>query len=89
MIKSRFAAALRGLGSREDATPYAEAERLLRGVLEAQPRHPEAAFNLGVLYLRNLDRRADAKAYLERAKKNAPSKSETYRRATELLEELR
>jgi cytochrome c-type biogenesis protein CcmH/NrfG len=67
-----LAAALRGLGSRDNKAPYLEAEKLLRQVLDQHAREPSAAFNLGVLYADYLANPAEAKAMFERYLDNAP-----------------
>lgn len=86
--KLGLAAALRGRGTRDDTAPFAEAEKLLTEVLEAQPRNAAAALNLGILYLRNMDRKADAKKMLLAAKESSSDKEEAHARAELLLKEV-
>jgi tetratricopeptide (TPR) repeat protein len=78
-----LAAARRAQGSRENPAPYADAEKLLKGVLEREPKNPDAAFNLGVLYAEYLQKPAEAepllKRFLDEAPKQHPSRPEAER----------
>lgn len=67
-----LAAALRGTGSRDKQGPYLEAEKILKGVLEREPKNIAALFNLGVLYADFLKRAADAKPQLTKFLSLAP-----------------
>jgi len=55
----------------------AEAERILKGVLEARPKDPSALYNLGLVYIR-AGKYADAAAYLERTKVLLPRNLQVY-----------
>ncbi len=86
--KLGLAAALRGRGTRDNTAPFTEAEKLLREVLDAEPHNAAASLNLGILYLRNLDRKADAKKMLLAAKNDSSDKEEAHVRAEQLLKEV-
>jgi tetratricopeptide (TPR) repeat protein len=78
-----LAAARRAQGSRDNPAPYADAEKLLKGVLEREPKNPDAAFNLGVLYAEYLQKPSEAepllKRFLEEAPPSHPSRPEAER----------
>lgn len=80
-----LAASLRGLGSRDKQGPYLEAEKILKSVLEREPKNENALFNLAVLYADFLQRPKDAKPYLEQflaaASKSHPARAEAERMA--------
>ena len=84
-----LAAALRGQGSRDKPAPYQEAEQLLLGLLEHNPRAPIPAFNLGVLYADFLQKPADAKQMFERFLDYAPEQHPARARAEQKLAELK
>jgi Flp pilus assembly protein TadD len=67
-----LAAALRGTGTRDKQGPYLEAEKLLKQVLDREPKNIAALFNLGVLYNDFLKRPSDGKPYLQKFLDNAP-----------------
>jgi len=75
-----LAAALRGTGSRDKQGPYMEAEKILKQVLEREPKNIAALFNLGVLYADYLKRPADAKPHLNKfldlSPKSHPARAE-------------
>ncbi|MCC6898995.1 MAG: tetratricopeptide repeat protein [Polyangiaceae bacterium] len=64
MASIGLAAALRGTGGRDKQGPYLEAEKILKQVLEREPKNLSALFNLGVLYADYLKRPSDAKPHL-------------------------
>lgn len=64
MASVGLAAALRGTGSRDKQGPYLEAEKILKQVLEREPKNVSALFNLGVLYADFLKKPAEAKPHL-------------------------
>jgi len=78
-----LAAARRSQGSRDNPGPYADAEKLLKGVLEREPKNPDAAFDLGVLYAEYMKKPAEAepllKRFLEEAPQQHPSRAEAER----------
>jgi tetratricopeptide (TPR) repeat protein len=86
--KLGLAAALRGRGSRDAQAPFAEAEKLLLEVLKAQPKNAAASLNLGILYLRNLDRKADARKMFLQAKDDSADTEDAHARAELLLKEV-
>jgi Flp pilus assembly protein TadD len=67
-----LAAALRGTGTRENVAPFSEAERLLKQVLDREPKNIAALFNLGVLYAAHMKRPADGKPLLKKFLSYAP-----------------
>jgi tetratricopeptide (TPR) repeat protein len=68
-----LAAALRGEAERKGTAKLEEARRLLEGVLERDPHHVGALYNLGVLYADFLKGPAEAKGYFARFLSDAPS----------------
>jgi tetratricopeptide (TPR) repeat protein len=74
MAAITLAAALRGRAKRDDQVAYVEAERLLQGVLEREPKSLPATFNLAVLYADYLKRPADAEKLFRRFLADAPDK---------------
>jgi tetratricopeptide (TPR) repeat protein len=74
MAAITLAAALRGRAKRDDQSAYIEAERLLQGVLEREPKSLSATFNLAVLYADYLKRPADAEKLFRRFLSDAPDK---------------
>jgi tetratricopeptide (TPR) repeat protein len=68
-----LAAALRGEATPQHAGKLDEARVLLEKVLERDPHHVAALFNLGVLYNDFLKRPADAKPFFTRFLADAPS----------------
>jgi tetratricopeptide (TPR) repeat protein len=68
-----LAAALRGQGESARPAKYEEARALLEKVLERDPHHVSALFNLGVLHADFLKRPADAKPLFARFLDDAPS----------------
>ena len=68
-----LAAALRGEADPQHAPRLEEAKALLDKVLEKDPHHVSALFNLGVLYADFLKRPADAKPFFTRFLSDAPS----------------
>ena len=78
-----LAAARRGQGKRDDQSGYLEAEKLLEGILEREPKNVDATFNLAILYSDYLKRPSDATPLLQRflddAPKNHPGRPEAER----------
>ena len=78
-----LAAARRGQGKKGDQSGYLEAEKLLKGVLEREPKNVDATFNLAILYSDYLKRPSDATPLLQRflddAPKNHPGRGEAER----------
>ncbi len=78
-----LAAARRGQGKRDDQSGYLEAEKLLKGVLDREPKNVDATFNLAILYSDYLKRPSDATPLLQRflddAPKNHPGRAEAER----------
>jgi tetratricopeptide (TPR) repeat protein len=78
-----LAAALRGKAKRDNSAGFAESERLLRGVLEREPKNISALFNLAVLYADYMKRPSDAerlfKKFLSAAPDKHPSRAEAER----------
>jgi cytochrome c-type biogenesis protein CcmH/NrfG len=74
-----LAAAVRGLGSRDNTGRYVEAEKLLKSLLDRKPHHVAAQLNLAVLYADFLNERDRAKplfeAFLDDAPKNEPGRA--------------
>jgi tetratricopeptide (TPR) repeat protein len=68
-----LAAALRGEADAKAAGKLEEARQLLEKVLDRDPHHVSALFNLGVLYADFLKKPADAKSYFTRFLSDAPS----------------
>jgi tetratricopeptide (TPR) repeat protein len=68
-----LAAALRGQGRRDAPEPYVEAKKLLTEVLERQPDHLEATFNLAVLEADVLRQPDAARGLFERYLRAAPA----------------
>ncbi len=78
-----LAAARRAQGSRENSAPYSEAEKLLKSVLEREPKNLFATFNLGVLYAEYMKKPSEAepllKRFLEEAPEQHPARAEAQR----------
>lgn len=78
-----LAAARRGQGKRDEQSPYLEAEKLIKGVLEREPHNLDATYNLAVLYADFLKRPAEAlplyRRFLDQAPKGHPARSEADR----------
>jgi tetratricopeptide (TPR) repeat protein len=78
-----LAAALRGKAKRDNSAGFGESERLLRGVLEREPKNISALFNLAVLYSDYMKRPSDAeplfKKFLSAASDKHPSRAEAER----------
>jgi tetratricopeptide (TPR) repeat protein len=78
-----LAAARRAQGKRDQTAPYLEAEKLIKSVLEREPKHLSATFNLAVLYADHLKRPAEAAPLFQRfladAPKNHPARAEAER----------
>ncbi|MEO6603500.1 MAG: tetratricopeptide repeat protein [Polyangiaceae bacterium] len=78
-----LAAARRGQGKRDDQSGYLEAETLLKGILDREPKNVDATFNLAILYSDYLKRSSDATPLLQRflddAPKNHPGRAEAER----------
>lgn len=78
-----LAAARRGQGKRDDQSGYLEAEKLLKQILDREPKNLDATFNLAILYSDFLKRPADATPLLQRfladAPKNHPGRPEAER----------
>ena len=72
--KLGLAAARRGQGKRDETGPYLEAEKLLKQVLDREPKNLSATLNLGVLYADHLKRPAEAAPLLQRFLDDAPKK---------------
>jgi tetratricopeptide (TPR) repeat protein len=67
-----LAAARRGQGKRDDQSGYLEAEKLLKQILDREPKNLDATFNLAILYADYLKRPADATPLLQRFLSDAP-----------------
>ena len=76
--------ARRGQGKRDDQSGYLEAEKLLKTVLEREPKNIDATFNLAILYADYLKRPSDATPLLQRFLSDAP-KSHSGRAEAERL----
>ncbi|MEO8901441.1 MAG: tetratricopeptide repeat protein [Polyangiaceae bacterium] len=78
-----LAAARRGQGKRDDQSGYLEAEKVLKQILEREPKNLDATFNLAILYTDYLKRPSDATPLLQRflsdAPKNHPGRPEAER----------
>jgi len=78
-----LAAARRGQGKRDDPSGYLEAEKLLKGILEREPKNLDATFNLALLYADYLKRSSEAtpllQHFLDDAPKNHPGRPEAER----------
>jgi tetratricopeptide (TPR) repeat protein len=78
-----LAAARRGQTKKDDQSGFLEAEKLLKGVLEREPKNVDATFNLAVLYADYLKRPNDAtplfQRFLDDAPKNHPGRIEAER----------
>jgi tetratricopeptide (TPR) repeat protein len=78
-----LAAARRGQTKKDDQAGFLEAEKLLKGVLEREPKNVDATFNLAILYADYLKRPSDATPLLQRflddAPKNHPGRIEAER----------
>lgn len=78
-----LAAARRGQGKRDESSPFLEAEKLIKGVLEREPKNLDATYNLAVLYADFLKRPADAsplyQRFLDQAPKAHPARAEAER----------
>ena len=68
-----LAAARRGQGKRDDQSGYLDAEKLLKGILDREPKNLDATFNLAILYTDYLKRPADATPLLQRFLADAPT----------------
>jgi tetratricopeptide (TPR) repeat protein len=75
-----LAAARRGAAKKDDTAAYAEAEKLLKGLLDKQPDNLAATFNLAVLYADYLKRPQEAaslfRRFLDDAPKSHPARAE-------------
>ncbi|HKY39267.1 MAG TPA: tetratricopeptide repeat protein [Polyangiaceae bacterium] len=75
-----LAAARRAQGKRDESGPFLEAEKLLKGILDREPHHVEAAYNLAVLYADFLKRPGEAaplfQRFLDQAPKNHPARAD-------------
>jgi tetratricopeptide (TPR) repeat protein len=69
-----LAAALRGQGKRGTTGPFNEAEKLLKGLLEREPDHVAASFNLAVLYSDFMGKNELARPLFQRFLEEAPEK---------------
>lgn len=78
-----LAAARRGQGKKDDQSGFLEAEKLLKGVLEREPKNVDATFNLAILYSDYLKRPSEATPLLQRflddSPKNHPGRPEAER----------
>lgn len=78
-----LAAARRGQAKKDDPSGLQEAEKLLKGVLDREPKNVDATFNLAILYQDYLKRPADAapllRKFLDDAPKNHPGRPEAER----------
>ncbi|RYZ04146.1 MAG: tetratricopeptide repeat protein [Myxococcales bacterium] len=78
-----LAAARRGQGKRDESAPFLEAEKLIKGVLEREPKNLDATYNLAVLYADFLKRPAEAsplyQRFLDQAPKAHPARAEAER----------
>ncbi len=78
-----LSAARRGQGKRDDQSGYLDAEKLLKDVLDREPKNVDATFNLAILYSDYLKRPSDATPLLQRflddAPKNHPGRPEAER----------
>jgi tetratricopeptide (TPR) repeat protein len=78
-----LAAARRAQGKRDEAAPFAEAEKLIKGVLDREPRNLDATYNLAVLYADYMKRPADAaplyRRFIDDAPKTHPARPEAER----------
>lgn len=78
-----LAAARRAQGKRDESAPFAEAEKLIKGVLEREPQNLDATYNLAVLYADFMKRPADAaplyRRFLDGAPKTHPARAEAER----------
>jgi tetratricopeptide (TPR) repeat protein len=78
-----LAAARRGQTKKDDHSGFLEAEKLLKGVLEREPKNVDATFNLAILYSDYLKRPSEATPLLQRflddAPKNHPGRTEAER----------
>jgi tetratricopeptide (TPR) repeat protein len=69
-----LAAALRGKAKRDGGAGFSESERLLKGVLEREPKNISALFNLAVLYADYMKRPSEAEPLFKRFLSAAPDK---------------
>jgi len=78
-----LAAGRRAQGKREESGPFLEAEKLIKGVLEREPKNLEATYNLAVLYADFLKRPADAsplyQRFLDQAPQSHPARADAER----------
>jgi tetratricopeptide (TPR) repeat protein len=78
-----LAAARRGQGKRDESAPFLEAEKLIKGVLEREPKNLDATYNLAVLYADFLKRPAEAsplyQRFLDQAPPGHPARAEAER----------
>jgi cytochrome c-type biogenesis protein CcmH/NrfG len=78
-----LAAARRGQGKRDEQAPFLEAEKLIKGVLEREPKNLDATYNLAVLYADFLKRPAEAlplyQRFLDQAPRSHPARPEADR----------
>lgn len=68
-----LAACRRALTAKGDKAGLSEVERLLQAVLEREPNHAAATYNLAVLYAHSLDRPAEAASLFQRFLASAPA----------------
>jgi cytochrome c-type biogenesis protein CcmH/NrfG len=85
--KLGLAAALRGEGSRKDASPYRAAEALLKEILAGNPGNWAAVHNLAVLYAESMDRPGDASSEYARFLSLAPPDHPERAKAQKWLDE--
>ena len=80
-----LAAALRCQGGRDKQGPFLEAEKLLKQVLDREPKNIAALFNLGVLYAEYLKKPGDAKPLLQKFLDNSPKSHPARAEAQKIL----
>lgn len=75
-----LAAARRAQSKREDTTPFLEAEKLIKGVLEREPKNLAATYNLALLYADFLRRPLEAlplyQRFIDQAPKSHPARAQ-------------
>jgi tetratricopeptide (TPR) repeat protein len=83
-----LAASRRAQGKRDESAPFQEAEKLIKGVLEREPKNLDATYNLAVLYGDFMKRPADAaplyQRFLDSAPKSHPARAEAEKAAAAL-----
>lgn len=83
-----LAAARRAQGKRDETAPFVEAEKLIKGVLEREPRNVDATYDLAVLYADFMKRPGEAaplyRRFLDEAPKAHPARAEAERAASAL-----